>query len=421
MILRLSLILLMALASLARSYAAGSAFNRSTSSEDEEHVALLVARGDSCMAQYDYFHAMGYYEKALENLKIKKLKNEKEGGTGQLTIDNSQLRINEEGLKMKLAECRYLRADYGGCIALLESLPEDSLTHDALRELFYGYKLMERRGQQMRWGERLVKRYPMDSEVVADLALAYNLSDNPVDALALTGRYEAVDSMNILVKRQTADAQFFMKEYPAATHTYERLVALGDTTFNTHYSLGMCYEQLENLPLAIEHYGKAVALNDSLKAWPLYHLGAALVKDKQYKEGIHVLLMALTRLQPDDSAMFNLHWALADGYYGNEEYYSAIYDWKNCLKYNPQSLASLYNIAQTYELIEDNGKHAEEAYMEFLRLAEYVDEPTPILQEWMEHAKNFKDVNARIEQRRMEAEKRVQEVKMRLEKEKKGN
>ena len=56
--------------------------------------------------------------------------------------------------------------------------------------------------------------------------------------------------------------------------------------------------------------------------------------------------------------------------------------------------------------------------MEFLRLAEYVDEPTPTLQEWMEHAKNFKDVNARMEQRRMEAEKRVQEVKMRLEKEK---
>ena len=405
MILRLSLILLMALASLARSYAAGSAFSRSTSSRDDStHIALLVARGDSCMAQYDYFHAMGYYEQAL--------------AAGGL---NEKLNIKNEKLKMKLAECRYLRADYGGCIALLESLPEDSLTHDALRELFYGYKLREQRGQQMKWGERLLRRFPMDSEVVADLALAYNLSDNPEGALALTGRYEAVDSMNILVKRQTADAQFFMKEYPAATHTYERLVALGDTTFNTHYSLGMCYEQLENITLAIEHYGKAVALNDSLKAWPLYHLGAALVKDKQYKEGIHVLLMALSKMQPDDSAMFNLHWALADGYYGNEEFYSAIYDWKNCLKYNPQSLASLYNIAQTYELIEDNGKHAEDAYIEFLNLADYVDEPTPTLKEWMEHAKNFKDVNGRMERHRIEVEKRVQEVKLRLEAEKKGS
>ena len=89
MILRLSLILLMALASLARSYAAGSAFYRSTSLRDEEHVALLVARGDSCMAQYDYFHAMGYYEQALAA----------GGRNEQFTIDNSQL-------IMKLAECR---------------------------------------------------------------------------------------------------------------------------------------------------------------------------------------------------------------------------------------------------------------------------------------------------------------------------
>ena len=361
-----SLLLLMALACCVRLCATGGV-----------HPAEL--RGDSLRAQYDYFHAMLCYEEALADV-------------GR----DETLNIKNERLKMKLAECRYLRADYSGCVALLEELPEDSLTHDALRELFYGFKLMERRGEQMRWGRRLLERFPMDSEVVADMALAYNLSDDPENALALTGRYEAVDSTNILVKRQTADAQFFMKEYPRAIHTYERLLALGDESFNTHYSLGMCYEQLDSIGLACVHYGRAVALNDSAKAWPLYHLGAALVKDKQYKEGIHVLLMALTKMQPDDAAMFNVHWALAEGYYENEEYYSAIYDWKNCLKYNPQSLASIYNIAQTYEMIEEGGKHAEDAYIEFLNRAKYVEEPSPTLQEWMEHARSFKNVGERM-------------------------
>lgn len=384
-----SLLLLMTLACCVRLCAMGGV-----------HPAEL--RGDSLRAQYDYFHAMQCYEEAL-------------AAVGR----DETLKINNEKLKMKLADCRYLRADYGGCVALLEELPADSLTHDALRELFYGLKLMERRGEQIRWGERLLKRFPMDSEVVADMALAYNLNDDPERALALTGRYEAVDSTNILVKRQSADAQFFMKDYSKATETYERLAALGDTTFATHYSLGMCYEQLDSIGLACMHYGRAVALNDSAKAWPLYHLGAALVKAKQYKEGIHVLLMALAKMQPDDSAMFNLHWALAEGYYNNEEYYSAIYDWKNCLKYNPQSLASLYNIAQTYEMIEEGGKHAEDAYIEFLDLAKYADHTTPALQEWMEHAKNFKNVNSRMERRRMELEKREQEVKKRLEEKKK--
>ena len=114
-----------------------------------------------------------------------------------------------------------------------------------------------------------------------------------------------------------------------------------------------------------------------------------MVKVQRNAEGIHILLMALMRMQPDDAAMFNLHSALADGYYQNEEYYSAIYDWKNCLKYNPQSLASLYNIAQTYELIEDDGVKARQAYVDFLRKAAYVEDPSEKLQEWMRHAEEF--------------------------------
>lgn len=344
----------------------------SVAADQPSNVQRLLGAADSCMAVGDYFHAMRWYERAL--------------GDEASDEDAAGWRLSAS---MRLAECRFRRADYGGCIALLESLPKDSLTHDALRELFYGCKLTERRGEQLRWGERLLQRFPMDSEVVADLALAYNLTDDPERALTVTGRYEAVDSLNILVKRQTADAQFFMKDYPKAMQTYERLLLLGDSTFATHYSLAMCYEQMDSIGLAVEHFGRAVTLNDSAKAWPLYHLGAALVKAERRAEGIHVLLMALGKMQPDDATMFNLHWALAEGYYGNEEYYSAIYDWKNCLKYNPQSLASLYNIAQTYELIEDDGHHAREAYQAFLNMTEHVEEPSESLKEWMAHAKGF--------------------------------
>ena len=335
--------------------------------------SLLVARGDSCMAQYDYYHAMECYAQVAD-------------------ADDATLR--------KLATCYFLRADYRRCVGLLEQMADSVLDHDALRQLFYSYKALDdKTTRQRRWGELLLARFPMDSEVVADMALACNLNDNPEQALRLTQEYEAVDAANILVKRQKADAQFFLKQYAEAAQTYEQLLMLGDSTFSAHYSLGMCYEQLgkdeesdeaeDCLLKAVEHYGKAVQLNDSAKAWPLYHLGAALVKVQRNAEGIHILLMALMRMQPDDAAMFNLHSALADGYYQNEEYYSAIYDWKNCLKYNPQSLASLYNIAQTYELIEDDGVKARQAYVDFLRKAAYVEDPSEKLQEWMRHAEEF--------------------------------
>ena len=352
--------------------------------------SLLVAQGDSCMAQYDYYHAMQYYTQVAEA---------------------------DDMVKSKLATCYFLRADYRRCVALLEQLPDSVLSHDALRQLFYSYKALDdKTTKQRRWGERLLARFPMDSEVVADMALAYNLFDEPEQALALTQRYEAEDASNILVKRQKADAQFFLKQYPEATETYEQLLALGDSTFAAHYSLGMCYEQLAEadstlLLKAVEHYGQAVHLNDSAKAWPLYHLGAALVKLQRNAEGIHILLMALQRMQPDDAAMFNLHSALADGYYQNEEYYSAIWDWKNCLKYNPQSLASLYNIAQTYELIEEDGVKAEQAYIEFLLKAESADRTTPALEEWKRHAEGFGHVHERMEEKRAEYERIVHRLK----------
>ena len=352
--------------------------------------SLLVAKGDSCMAQYDYYHALLCYVQVAD--------------------------VDAE-VKRKLAKCYFLRADYRRCVVLLEQLPDSMLDHDALRQLFYSYKALDdNTPNQRQWGERLLQRYPMDSEVVADMALACNLNDVPEDALRLTQCYEDVDATNILVKRQKADAQFFLKQYPEATATYEQLIALGDSTFNVHYSLGMCYEQLADLDStllakAIDHYGKAVALNDSAKAWPLYHLGAALVKAQRNSEGIHVLLMALQRMQPDDAAMFNLHSALADGYYQNGEYYSAIWDWKNCLKYNNRSLASLYNIAQTYELIEEDGVKAEQAYIEFLLVAESADRTTPALEEWKRHAEAFGHVHERMEQKRAEYGRIIHKLK----------
>ena len=348
--------------------------------------SLLMARGDSCMAEYDYFHAMGWYE---------------------------QVKNADSDLTQKLATCHFLRGNYRRCAELLEGVAPEELSHDGLRQLFYSHKAVGAQKEQMKWGQRLLSRYPMDSEVVADMALVLN-TDKPEQALALTEAYEATDPHNILVKRQHADALFFTKRYEEAVQSYEQLLALGDSTFSVHYSLGMSYEQLatgdnnddENikeksadsllLARAVEHYGRAVTLNDSAKAWPLYHLGAAKVKLNQNAEGIHILLMALQRMQPEDAAMFNLHWALAEAYYQNQEYYPAIYDWKNCLKYRPQSLASRYNIAQTYEMIEENGVKAKQAYTEFLnyiellRMGGNLDKPSPTLQEWIQHAEDFK-------------------------------
>lgn len=340
----------------------------------------LLLVGDSLMATHDVYHALCVYQEAFGSR-------------------------DDAAVRMRLAKCHYLRASYRQCTSLLEPLPSDSLSHDAMRQMFYSYKTMKDTPMQMHWGRELLKRWQTDAEVVADLALAYNLNDDPERALAVTGAYEAMDSTNILVKRQTADAQFFMKEYPLATRTYERLLALGDSTFSVHYSLGMCYEQLERMEESCAHYGVAVQLTDSAKAWPLFHLGAALVKAHRAGEGIPVLLKALMLLQPEDGVMYTLYNTLAEGYYAEEQWMSAVYDWQNALKYNPQSLTCQYNIAQTYEYLQNAAK-AEDAYREFLRLAYNKKSPNKELQDMITHAENY----ANLKEKMAEERRRIDEL-----------
>ena len=268
----------------------------------------LLMVGDSLMASHEVYRALCVYQEAFDMR-------------------------DDAAVRMRLASCHYLRAAYRQCVSMLETLSPDSLDHDAMRQLFYSYKTMKDTPMQMHWGRELLKRWQMDAEVVTDLALAYNLNDDPRRALAVTGAYEAVDSTNILVKRQTADAQFFMKEYPLAASIYEQLLALGDSTFSVYYSLGMCYEEMELWEKACDYHGVAVQLTDSAKAWPLYHLGAALIKANRAEEGVPVLLKSLMLIQPENGVMYTLYNTLAEGYYVQEQWMSAIYDWKNALKY----------------------------------------------------------------------------------------
>lgn len=348
----------------------------------------LLTLGDSLMSSHEVYRALCVYQEAFG-------------------------KRDDAAVRMRLATCHYLRASYRQCASLLESLPSDSLSHDAMRQLFYGYKSIKDTPMQMHWGRELLRRWPMDAEVVADLALVYNLNDDPERALEVTNAYEAVDSLNILVKRQAADAQFFMKEYPAATNVYNQLLTLGDSTFSVYYSLGMCCEEMGQWEKACAYHGVAVQLTDSARAWPLYHLGSALIKANRADEGIPVLLKALMLMKPEDGVMYTLYNMLAEGYYAQEQWMSAIYDWKNALKHQPQSLSCLYNIAQTYEYLQDSAK-AEDGYKDFLRVAYYKEKPNTELQGMITHAEGFANLKEKMAEERQRSEELRQKLRDRL-------
>ena len=126
--------------------------------EVPDSVQLFVQLGDSCMQQYNTFEALGYYQQAFD------MKD---------TID----------VRTKLADCHYKRGNYRQTAELLKNIPEDSLSHDAFRQLCFSYQKQGDNDSFIFWASQFTYYYPMDGEVVANLILAHIKAQQPQNGI----------------------------------------------------------------------------------------------------------------------------------------------------------------------------------------------------------------------------------------------
>ena len=329
--------------------------------EGLDSLQICLQRGDSCMRQYNTFEALKYYQQAFE------------------MNDTPEIR-------MKLADCNYQRANYRQCAELLKLVPEDSLSHEAFRELTLSYQKQGNIDSYIFWANQLLGHYPMDGEVVSGLILAYAKNDQPQNGIICGLKYSLKDSTNILVNRALADAWFMNRDFTAAVMMYNHLLEQGDSTFNTLYSAGMCYSQIDSLERAYEHLRAALFLSQMQHANCAYRLGVVCVDTKRYEEGLGYLNLATQLMQPDTTVMKAITLSRGEGYYLTERYDEAVAAWKEHLAYNPTSIATYYNIANTYALLLQDKEQAKPYYQQFLDLARKEEHPTDALQEMVKKA-----------------------------------
>lgn len=327
--------------------------------------AELVAAGDSLLSSYRIFEALGCYEEAWQ-------------------------RYADISAARGLAECHYRRGDYRRCVALLErvaTVSEDSLTHESLRQLVYSHKYFKNTLSEIRWGEILLKKYPFDGEMTAEIARVYNLDDVnlPQRANALAKAYCRNDSTNLSVLLQYADSYLFQKDYANALPIYQKLLALGDSTFNVYYSIGMCHVRLENLPEARSYLKEAAEINQHKNIACLYRLGEVCLALDSLNESIHYLELAVQNMMPDHIMMFTTKRALGEAFYKKEQWWNAIYAWREALKNNQTSMATCFNLAQAYGVVEEKEQEAK-FYKVFLSMAAQLEEKNEELQKWIEQA-----------------------------------
>lgn len=380
--------------------------------EGLDSLKISLQAGDSCMQQYNTAQALKYYqqaydlakkrnqEKAVEHLDLplkhlEKLPQERQHEIiERLKQSAEQSAIVDCAVQMKLADCYYKRANYRQAAELLKIIPEDSLSHDAFRQLAFSYQKQGDNDSFVYWAQQLVARFPMDGEVVAGLTNGYTKAGQPDKAVICGLKYSLKDSTNILVNRALADAWFVNRSFTAAAMMYERLLEQGDSTFNTLYSAGMSYSQLDDLERAYKYLQLAFLVSGMQHAGCAYRLGVVCVDTQRYPEGLNYLSLAKELMLPDTTIMKAITLSEGEGYYLTHKYPEAIAAWKEHLLYNPSSVATYYNIANAYAYLLKDEEQGRAYYQQFVEKAAEVDKPTDKLTEMIEKAKEMLRVYA---------------------------
>ena len=364
----------------------------SAKGEGVDSLQIYVQAGDSCMQQYNTFEALKCYQRAYS---IAETQDSVRFSMEGIDVMDDEFRqyVPEDKIprdvRMKLADCYYKRANYRQTAELLKNMPEDSLSHDAFRQLAYSYQKQGDNDSFMYWAQQLVGRFPMDGEVVAALTLAYAKANQPQRGIICGMKYCQRDSTNILVNRALADAWFMNRDFTAAGKLYDRLLEQGDSTFNTLYSAGMCCSQLDSLERAYKYLQLAFLISGMQHAGCAYRLGVVCVDTQRYPEGLNYLSLARELMRPDTTIMKAITLSQGEGYYLTQHYPEAVNAWKEHLSYNPSSVATYFNIANAYAYILKDDEQARTYYQQFLDRAAEVENPTPQLSEMVAKAREM--------------------------------
>ncbi len=283
------------------------------------------------MEQFDIAHATAYYMKAY-------------------TKDST------DNVKRKIAKCYGAMGRYRESIAWLNKIMPENVSHSDMRQYYSAYGHLEMADSTIYWAERIVKEYPHDSKIVADLASYFNQTGAPGQAESLAKAYIINDSTNLFVNKQLGYSYYLQDKFKEALTIYLRLKDAGTNTYESNFVIGCCYEELDSLNQAYEHMHNAVKIKDSKDFNSLYQLSMISGKLGLLDEALAYLQEAHDAVMPTPKTMYNVHKNIGAIYYSTEKYKEAGEAFERCLQYIPDDIIACYNAAQMFYAAKDKEK-----------------------------------------------------------------
>lgn len=285
--------------------------------------SIYIAKGDSCMQQYNMYKAITYYNKSR-------------------TVDKEVSTIR------KIADCYRKIGNYKLCISWLQKIDNAKFSHTDMRSLYYSYKSLKKKDDMLYWGTRITNLFPFDSEIIVSLSAYYNDECNYLNADSLARSYYKNDSTNMLVNRQLGYACYGLKKYKEALDIYLKLIDYGFDNYESNYIVGVCYEQMDSLEFAYKHFVNAVKFSENRDFNSMYQLGVLCLNMGDATESLDYLRKANDIIQPNKKSMFNLYKNIGASCFKLQKYEEAGCAFEECLKYYSEDVLTYYNAAQMF-------------------------------------------------------------------------
>lgn len=299
-------------------------------------VDTMLVRGDSLMADFDYYGAAACYEKSVAA-------------------------SDARNVRHKLAECYYRLQRYRDCIECLRPIKQDSLSHTGMRMMYYSYHALEHNDSIAVWGDLIQYSYRRDMEVAVSLARFYNAQKQPIAAKCAAGNYLHYDSLCVPALKQYGYAQYLDSEcedsYQKAIATYDKILKIDNDDFEAVFMKGMCLSMMDSLKLALPYLERAAKMKDYTHAPSVLRLGLVAADLGYDVEARDYLAKAEMLMMPEPEVVYAIKKKQAGVYCNVREYRKAADALLECIRLHPNDALAYYNVSEMFRVLGDDSNY----------------------------------------------------------------
>lgn len=338
----------------------------------------LLLKAACCRKLYRYNEALDIYEQLLQadpdnlSLQIAAAECASQAGNSRRSLHYwtmaDSLSPGNSHIQTQRAVACYKNGNWAETIAQAETVFRTDSVPLLLRMTADAYLYSNNADSAICYYYKAIDRNPSDHIAVGKLGNIYYAAKFYDATIDLTASYlDTIDSLQVTVGQLNGMAHYSAGNYPEAIDRLQKNVQAGDSSYTTHYFLGMSYYARKLYYDAVQWLEKAYAQNNG-DINLLYYYGTALSRTYDRKKGIKVLTEGVEKIAELNEMLYDFDNSFAGAHLRSGDYAQAVSYYQSALRRRPEQRMLLYHIAHTYDRMKEY-RSAVDYYERFLKTA----------------------------------------------------